>query len=211
MALMAPVILIGGMTMGWFTPTEAAMAAVIWALFLGLVRYRSMSFRTLAKATFDTIETTASVLFIVTAASIFAWLLTTTQAAQLLADWILSVTQNKWVFLLLANVLILFVGCFIDTIAAITILVPILLPIVLKLGIDPIHFGLIMTLNLMVGLLHPPLGMVLFVLARISKMSVERTTMAIMPWLAPLLLALAAITYIPQITLALPHALGMLK
>jgi tripartite ATP-independent transporter DctM subunit len=211
MALMAPVILIGGMTMGWFTPTEAAMAAVIWALFLGLVRYRSMTFKTLAKATFDTIETTASVLFIVTAASIFAWLLTTTQAAQMLADWILSVTQNKWVFLLLANILILFVGCFIDTIAAITILVPILLPIVLKLGIDPIHFGLIMTLNLMVGLLHPPLGMVLFVLARISKMSVERTTMAIVPWLVPLLLALAAITYIPQITLWLPQHMGMLK
>jgi len=211
MALMAPVILIGGMTMGWFTPTEAAMAAVIWALFLGLVRYRSMSFKTLAKASFDTIETTASVLFIVTAASIFAWLLTTTQAAQMLADWILSVTQNKWVFLLLANILILFVGCFIDTIAAITILVPILLPIVLKLHIDPIHFGLIMTLNLMVGLLHPPLGMVLFVLARISKMSVERTTMAIIPWLVPLLLALAAITYIPQITLWLPQTMGMLK
>jgi len=211
MALMAPVILIGGMTMGWFTPTEAAMAAVIWALFLGLVRYRSMTFKTLAKATFDTIETTASVLFIVTAASIFAWLLTTTQAAQMLADWILSVTQNKWAFLLLANVLILFVGCFIDTIAAITILVPILLPIVLKLHIDPIHFGLIMTLNLMVGLLHPPLGMVLFVLARISKMSVERTTMAIIPWLVPLLLALAAITYIPQITLWLPQTMGMLK
>ena len=211
MALMAPVILIGGMTMGWFTPTEAAVAAVIWALFLGLVRYRSMTLRTLAKASFDTVETTASVLFIVTAASIFAWLMTTTQAAQMLTDAILAVTDNKWVFLLLANLLILFVGCFIDTIAAITILVPILLPIVLKLGIDPIHFGLIITLNLMIGLLHPPLGMVLFVLARISKLSVERTTMAILPWLVPLMGALIAITYIPQITLWLPQQLGMLK
>jgi L-idonate 5-dehydrogenase len=105
------------------------------------------------------------------------------------------------VFLALANVLILFVGCFIDTTAAITILVPILLPIVLKLGIDPIHFGLIMTLNLMIGLLHPPLGMVLFVLARVAKLSVERTTVAILPWLVPLMLALIAITYIPELTL----------
>src|SRR5713101_1516185 len=172
MALMAPVILIGGMTLGWFTPTEAAVAAVIWSLFLGLVRYRTMTLQTVAKATFDTIETTASVLFIVTAASIFAWLLTVSQAAQILTDTMLGITHNKWVFLLLANILILFVGCFIDTIAAITILVPILLPIVLKLGIDPIHFGLIMTLNLMIGLLHPPLGMVLFVLARVAKLSV---------------------------------------
>ena len=106
-----------------------------------------MTLQTVAKATFDTIETTASVLFIVTAASIFAWLLTVSQAAQTLTDVMLGITQNKWVFLLLANILILFVGCFIDTIAAITILVPILLPIVLKLGIDPIHFGLIMAVG----------------------------------------------------------------
>lgn len=211
MALMAPVILIGGMTLGLFTPTEAAVAAVLWSLFLGLVRYRSMTWNGLAKATFDTIETTASVLFIVTAASIFAWLLTVSQAAQILSDAILGFTQNKWVFLLLANLLILFVGCFIDTIAAITILVPILLPIVLKLGIDPIHFGLIITLNLMIGLLHPPLGMVLFVLARIAKLSVERTTVAILPWLVPLLLALVAITYIPELTLWLPRTLGVTK
>ncbi len=211
MALMTPVILIGGMTLGWFTPTEAAAAAVIWSLFLGLVRYRTMNFRNLAKATLDTVETTASVLFIVTAASIFAWLLTVSQAAQLMSDTFLSITNNKWVFLFLVNLLMLFVGCFLDTIAAITILVPILLPIVLKLGIDPVHFGLIMTLNLMIGLLHPPLGMVLFVLSRVAKLSVERTTMAILPWLAPLFAALIAITFIPQITLWLPKFVGVIK
>ncbi|MEK1903926.1 MAG: TRAP transporter large permease [Rhizobium sp.] len=211
MALMTPIILIGGMTMGWFTPTEAAVAAVLWSLFLGLVRYRTMTFSTLAKASFDTIETTASVLFIVTAASVFAWLLTVSQAAQLLSDAILSITNNKWVFLILVNLLMLFVGCFLDTIAAITILVPILLPIVAKFGIDPVQFGLIMTLNLMIGLLHPPLGMVLFVLSRVAKLSVERTTMAILPWLAPLFIALILITFVPSISLWLPQQLGLLK
>jgi len=211
MALMTPVILIGGMTLGWFTPTEAAVAAVIWSLFLGLVRYRSMTLKTLAKATRDTVETTASVLFIVTAASIFAWLLTVSQAATLFATAIFSLTDNKWVFLILVNFLLLFVGCFLDTIAAITIVVPILLPIVLKFGIDPIHFGLILTLNLMIGLLHPPLGMVLFVLSRVAKLSVEQTTMAILPWLVPLFAALIAITFIPEITLWLPRFMGVLK
>ena len=211
MALMTPVILIGGMTMGWFTPTEAAVAAVLWSLFLGLVRYRTMTLSTLAKASFDTIETTASVLFIVTAASVFAWLLTVSQAAQLLSDAILSITDNKWVFLILVNLLMLFVGCFLDTIAAITILVPILLPIVAKFGIDPVQFGLIMTLNLMIGLLHPPLGMVLFVLSRIAKLSIERTTVAIIPWLLPLLGSLIAVTFIPELTLWLPRMVGFLK
>ncbi|MFO0294646.1 MAG: TRAP transporter large permease [Rhodospirillales bacterium] len=211
MALMTPVILIGGMTLGWFTPTEAACAAVIWSLFLGLVRYRSMTLRMLVKATMDTIETTASVLFIVTSAAIFAWLLTLSQAAAILADFILSVTTQKWVFLLLVNALLLFVGCFLDTIAAITILVPILMPIALKLGVDPVHLGLIMVLNLMIGLLHPPLGMVLFVLARVAKLSVEQTTMAILPWLVPLFLALAAITFVPELTLWLPRHAGLIR
>lgn len=211
MALMTPVILIGGMTMGWFTPTEAAVAAVLWSLFLGLVRYRSMTMSTLVRATFDTIETTASVLFIVTAASIFAWLLTVSQAAQMLSGAILTITDNKWVFLILVNLLMLFVGCFLDTIAAITILVPILLPLVAQFGIDPVHFGLIMTLNLMIGLLHPPLGMVLFVLSRVAKLSVERTTMAILPWLLPLFIALLLITFVPAVTLWLPSMVGLVR
>jgi TRAP-type C4-dicarboxylate transport system permease large subunit len=211
MSLMTPVILIGGMTLGWFTPTEAACAAVLWSLFLGFVRYRTMTLRMLAKATMDTVETTASVLFIVTAASIFAWLLTVSQAAEAFATLILGVTQDKWVFLLLVNVLLLLVGCFLDTIAAMTILIPVLLPVALKLGVDPVHFGIIMTLNLMIGLLTPPLGMVLFVLSRVSRLTVEQTTMAILPWTVPLFLSLATLTFVPELTLWLPKYVGLVR
>jgi len=205
MALMAPVILIGGMTMGWFTPTEAAVAAVIWALFLGLVRYRTLSWRMLVKASMDTIETTSTVLLIVAAASIFSWLLTVTHVAEAISNGVLAITDKPPMFLFLANILMLFVGCFLETTAAILILVPILMPIVLKLGIDPVHFGLVMVLNLMIGLLHPPMGMVLFVLARVAKLSVERTTIAILPWLVCLLVSLVVVTYIPEVTLWLPR------
>lgn len=211
MALMTPVLLIGGMTMGWFTPTEAAVAAVLWSLFLGLVRYRTMTLRTLAKASFDTIETTASVLFIVTAASIFAWLLTVSQAAQLFSDFMFGLTDNWWTFLIIVNLLLLVVGAFLDTIAAISILVPILLPVAARYGIDPVHLGLIITLNLMIGLLTPPVGMVLFVLSRIAKLSVERTTLAILPWMIPLFIALGLITFVPAITLWLPTQLGLIR
>ena len=203
--IMTPVLLIGGMTTGVFTATEGAIAACVWALFLGLVWYRTMSWKMLIKASMDTIETTSAVLFIVAAASIFGWMLTATRATEMIAAWVLSVTSTPSGFLLLANLLMLFVGCFLEPTAAITILVPILLPIVRKLGIDPVHFGLVMVLNLMIGLLHPPMGLVLFVLARVAKLSVERTTIAILPWLVPLLISLVIVTYIPSISLWLPN------
>ena len=203
--LLTPVLLIGGMTAGVFTATEGAIAACVWSLFLGLVWYRTLTWRMLVKVSMDTVETTATVLLIVAAASIFGWMLTVTRTTEAIAAWGLGFPQEAWVFLLLANLLMLFVGCFLEPTAAITILVPVLLPIVQQLGIDPVHFGLIMVLNLMIGLLHPPMGLVLFVLARVSKLSFERTTIAILPWLLPLLVSLVLVTYIPAISLWLPR------
>jgi TRAP-type C4-dicarboxylate transport system permease large subunit len=207
--IMTPVLLIGGMSTGLFTPTEGAIAASVWALALGLFWYRTMTWKMFVKVSLDTVETTATVMFIVAAASIFGWMLTATGVTAAIAQWVLAFTKEAWVFLLLANVLMLFVGCFLEPTAAITILVPLLLPIAAQLGIDPVHFGLVMVLNLMIGLLHPPMGMVLFVLARVAKLSVERTTMAILPWLIPLLTSLIILTYVPAIGLWLPRAMGL--
>ena len=198
--IMTPVLLIGGMTTGVFTPTEGAIAACVWAIILGFFWYRTLTFKMFVKISLDTVETTATVLFIVAAASIFGWMLTATGVTAAISQWVLGFTKEAWVFLLLANLLMLFVGCFLETTAAITILVP----ICQHLGIDLVHFGLVMVLNLMIGLLHPPMGMVLFVLARLSKLSVERTTMAILPWLVPLMGSLVVITYVPSLVLWLP-------
>ena len=203
--IMTPVLLIGGMTTGIFTPTEGAIAACLWAMVLGFAWYRTLNWKMFVKVCLDTVETTATVLFIVAAASIFGWMLTATGVTAAISSWVLAFTKDPWMFLLLANLLMLFVGCFLEPTAAITILVPILVPICQSLGIDLVHFGLVMVLNLMIGLLHPPMGMVLFVLARVAKLSVERTTIAILPWLIPLLGSLAIITYFPKLVLWLPR------
>jgi len=202
--IMTPVLLIGGMTTGLFTPTEGAVAACLWAMVLGFGWYGTLNWKMFVKVCLDTVETTATVLFIVAAASIFGWMLTATGVTAAISQWVLAFTKDPWVFLLLANLLMLFVGCFLEPTAAITILVPILVPICQQLGIDLVHFGLVMVLNLMIGLLHPPMGMVLFVLARVAKLSVERTTVAILPWLLPLLASLVIITYFPTLVLWLP-------
>ena len=202
--IMTPVLLIGGMATGLFTATEGAIAACVWAMVLGFFWYRTLKWKMFVKVCLETVESTSTVLFIVAAASIFGWMLTATGVTADIASWVLNFTKEAWVFLLLANLLMLFVGCFLETTAAITILVPILLPISNQLGIDPVHFGVVMVLNLMIGVLHPPMGMVLFVLARIANLSIERTTMAILPWLVPLLLSLGIITYWPATVLWLP-------
>lgn len=203
--LMTPVIIIGGIATGAFTPTEAAVAAVCYALFLGTVVYRSLSWRHVVRVAMDTIETTASILMIVAAAAIFAWILTANQVAALLGEQLLSFTDNKHVILLVMMVMVLLIGLFMETIAAITILVPVLLPIAISVGIDPVHLGILLILNLMLGLLTPPVGMVLYVLSEVSGVRFEQCVKATMPFLVPLVVVLLLIAFIPEIALWLPQ------
>lgn len=203
--LLTPIILVGGMTTGIFTPTEAAIAATAYAIVLGMAIYRTLSFRKLVKVSLETAETTALILLIVGGASIFGYLITLTKVTDNVSALVLSITTTPWMILLLVNVFLLIVGCFMETIAAITILVPVLLPLMDKIGVDPVHFGLVMVLNLMIGLLTPPVGMVLYILARVSGISFERTTRACLPFLIPLLVSLGLVTYWPAMVMFLPN------
>jgi len=202
--LLTPAIIIGGIVTGVFTPTESAVAAVLYALFLGLVVYRSLSWRHLVRVSIDTIETSAAILMIVAAASIFAYILTANQVADTLADFLLGISENRNVVLLIMMVMVLAIGLFMETIAAITILVPVLLPIAAQVGIDPVHLGIILILNLMLGLLTPPVGMVLYVLSQVSGVRFERCVAATMPFLIPLVAVLMLVVFFPELSLWLP-------
>jgi len=203
--LLTPVIIVGGIATGIFTPTEAAVAAVCYALFLGLVVYRTLNWKHLVRVSMDTIETSAAILMIVSAAAVFAWILTANQVATLLGDTLLGITENKQILLLIMMAIVLLIGLFMETIAAITILVPVLMPIALSAGIDPVHLGILLILNLMLGLLTPPVGMVLFVLSEVSGVKFEQCVKATMPFLVPLVIVLLLITFIPEIALWLPN------
>ena len=203
LSLLTPVIIVGGILSGAFTPTEAAVAACAWALFLGLAVYRTLTVRRFLRVSFDTIEPTAVVLLVVGAAAIFAWLLTSHRVPEQFAAGLLAVSDRPWVILLLINLILLLVGCFMETVAAITILVPVLLPIAATLGIDPVHFGVIMVLNLMLGLLTPPVGMVLYVLARVASIRFEDCVIGTAPFLVPLVVVLL-VTFVPGLTMWLP-------
>ena len=204
LSLMTPVIIVGGILTGAFTPTEAAISASVYALILGVFIYRTLTWKRLFHVSMDTIETSAIILFIVAAASIFAWILTSNRVTEHFANILMGLTENPLLILLMLNMVLFIVGCFMETVAAITILVPVLLPIAEGVGVDPVHFGVIMVLNLMIGLLTPPVGMVLYVLSRVAGISFERCSAATLPFLFPLVVVLALITFVPTFSMWLP-------
>jgi tripartite ATP-independent transporter DctM subunit len=204
-ALMAPAILLGGMFSGLFTPTEAAAVASLYALFLGLVIYRTLRLDDMGRVLLETVETAGIVTVLVMAAGALGWCMSISRVPQTVAPWMITSLHSKLVFLLVCNALLLLVGCFMETLAALLILIPILTPAAQGFGVEPVQFGIMMIFNLILGTIHPPVGVVLFVTSRIADISYERMSRAVLPWLVPLLVVLAMITLWPPITTWLPR------
>ena len=210
-ALLAPIILLLGILSGVFTPTEAAVVAAFYALILGIFIYKEITFRDLPKMILSTVETNGVVLALVMTAVLFGWNLSVAQVPQTMGRMLTSISSNPIVILLIIDLFLLFVGLFMEAIAAMMILVPILLPISHTLGISPIQFGLIVILNLMIGTITPPIGVVLYVTANVAKISFERVAKATFPFLVPLLIVLLLVTIFPQLTTFLPSVLMGVK
>ncbi|GAK57862.1 TRAP-type C4-dicarboxylate transport system, permease component [Candidatus Vecturithrix granuli] len=206
LSLLTPVILLGGIFSGMFTPTEAAAVAAFYALLLGFF-YHELTLKDFPKIILQTVETNAVVMALVMTASLFGWVITRAQVPQMMGKFLVGISSNPLLILLIINLFLLFVGCFMEAIAAQMILVPILLPVVLRLGISPIHFGVMMVLNLMIGTLTPPIGVVLYVTAKVADISFEEVTKATFPFLVPLLIVLLLITIFPELTVFLPRVL----
>ena len=201
--LLTPVIILGGILLGIFTPTEAAAAAVMWVLILSLC-YRSLSFKALHGVLLKTTTTTGSIMLIVAAAGLFGWVIAREQGPQAVTEAMLQFTDNPIVFLLLINVALLITGMLLEPVAGLLITVPVLMPAALEFGIDPLHLGIVMILNLVLGLLTPPVGLVLYVLSSVTGASVQTVTRGTLPFLIPLLITLLLITFIPAFSLWLP-------
>jgi tripartite ATP-independent transporter DctM subunit len=203
-ALMTPAVILGGIFGGFFTPTEAAAVACLYALFLGFVVYRTLTWEHIGPILAETAETTGLVLVLVMAAGALGWCISISRLPQTLTPMILETIKDPLVFLLMANLLMLLIGCFMEALAAMLILIPILVPAAISFGINPVQFGVVMVLNLILGTIHPPIGVVLFVVTRIADVSFETMSRAILPWLIPLVVVLLAITIWPPLTLWLP-------
>lgn len=204
-ALLLPVVILGGIIWGIVTPTEAAAVAIFVALVLGLFVYRDLKWSALPRIFADTALISGAVLFIVATASVFAWVLTAERIPQEISRALISISREPWVLLLLLNVLLLLVGCFLEGLAAMLILVPVLLPAVVELGISPVHFGIIMCINLVIGFITPPVGICLFVVCSVAKISLEALVREIWPFLIALILVLAVVTYYPPLVMTLPN------
>ena len=203
--LMAPIILLGGIWLGIFTPTEAAGVASLYALVVGLFVLRELSFKDLVRAFTETARETAIIGFLVAASAFYGWVLMRTGLTLKLAEWLVAISKDPWVILILINLFLVVVGCFLDSTVAILILGPVFMPVIAAVGIDPVHFGVVMVLNLMIGLMTPPFGMILFVMQQVSGLSFEEVVKACMPPLVPLAVVLVLITFFPSIVVWLPN------
>jgi len=204
-ALMTIVIIIGGIYGGIFTPTEAAAVSAVWALFVSLFIYKDIKIKDLGNVFFESAKTSGLILFIIANASVFAYFLTLENIPQMLTDLVIHMHLNKVMFLIAVNIILLIAGNFMEPSSIIMIMVPLLLPIAKQLGIDPIHFGVIITINMELGMLTPPVGLNLFVTSGITGESIKEVVKSVLPWFLVLLFGLILITYIPEISLWLPN------
>ena len=207
-AILSPVIILGGIYGGIFTPTEAAAVSVIYSLIVGCFIYKELDLKKLLDVTRNACETTASILIVIGCAAGFSKVLTLGRIPATVAAGMLSLTDSVILILLLINVLLLIVGCFMETLCAIMILAPILFPVVTSLGVDPIHFGIIMVVNLAIGFITPPLGVNLFVASRVGETTLDNVIKGIIPFLFLMIATLLLITYVPAISMFLPNLLG---
>jgi tripartite ATP-independent transporter DctM subunit len=203
--LLTPLIIIGGILSGIFTPTEAAGIAVFYGLILGLFIYRELKWRDVLRVFLEVAKSSSSIMIIISMASVFAYVLAYQGIAQQVADFLLMISTNKHVILLIINILLLIVGCFMEPMSVLLVLIPMLLPVVDKVGIDRLHFGVVAVLNLMIGLITPPVGVCLYVVAKIANISFERTVKAIGPFVVTLIFVLFLITYLPFLVTFLPN------
>ncbi|AQW67280.1 MULTISPECIES: C4-dicarboxylate TRAP transporter large permease protein DctM [Pseudomonas] len=207
--LLLLVIILGGIYSGMFTPTEAAAVAAVYSAFIALFVYKDMTWRECPKVLLESGRLTIMLLFIIANAMLFAHVLTTEQIPQQITQWVLSEGLTPLGFLIMVNVVLLIAGSFMEPSAIILILAPIFFPIAMELGIDPIHLGIVMVVNMEIGLVHPPVGLNLFVTSAVTGLTLGQTIRAALPWLSILLLFLILVTYVPYISLALPEFLGM--
>ncbi len=207
-ALLSPIIILGGIYGGIFTPTEAAAVSVIYSLIIGLFVYKELNFRQLLDITKRACETTATILVVIGCATAFSKVLTLGRIPTTVATLLTTMTDSKVLILLLINLLLLLVGCFMETVCAIMILAPILFPVVTALGVDPVHFGIIMVTNLAIGFVTPPLGVNLFVASRVGETTLDVVIRGIIPFLVLMIGTLLLLTYVPAISMFLPNLLG---